>query len=307
MLTKLFYNYLSELINPRLAISFSGGRTSAVMTKLCIEKYKDTHEIIVTFANTGCEHEDTLRFVDDCDTNWGFNVVWLEADINLDARVGVRHRQVDFITASRDGEPFEQYIKKYGIPNAGSPQCTSRLKTEVMESYLRTKGFCRRPYPNYQTAIGIRADEIDRVSAKRREYRFIYPLVDLGYTKEMVINYMRPFEWDLQIPEELGNCTWCWKKNLRKHLTLAQDHPKIFEFPSRMERLYGSHKAKNEKGRRVFFRGDRSTQEILDEAKNGEFKRFDDPYFDYGKDWSEYYDSQTGCSESCEVYPTDGR
>jgi len=38
---------------PRLAISFSGGRTSAVMTKLCVDKFSNTHDIEITFAHTG--------------------------------------------------------------------------------------------------------------------------------------------------------------------------------------------------------------------------------------------------------------
>lgn len=33
-------------MKPRLAISFSGGRTSAVMTKLCLERYRESHDIV---------------------------------------------------------------------------------------------------------------------------------------------------------------------------------------------------------------------------------------------------------------------
>ena len=66
-------------MKPKLAISFSGGRTSAVMTKLCVEKFKDTHDIAIIFANTGCEHENTLDFVNKCDKHFGWGVVWIEA------------------------------------------------------------------------------------------------------------------------------------------------------------------------------------------------------------------------------------
>ncbi len=62
----------------KIAISFSGGRSSAVMTQLVLQKYPDA-EIEITFANTGFEHEDTLRFVNDCDRHlFGGRVVWIE-------------------------------------------------------------------------------------------------------------------------------------------------------------------------------------------------------------------------------------
>jgi len=296
-------------MRPKIAASFSGGRTSAVMTKRLIEKYGDTHEIIITFANTGCEHADTLRFVDACDQNWGFNTVWLEAEVHPERGEGISHRIVDYATAARNGEPFAAVIAKYGIPNMTNPSCTSRLKTDVMESYLASRGWLRGKRLNYDTAIGIRADELDCISVRRKEQRWIYPLADEGWTKPMVIEYMSQFGWDLKIPEHLGNCVWCWKKNHRKLLTLAQDHPEVFNFPKRMEEEFGTFKADCAAGKdgvRRFFRKHLTTDDILREAKEGNFKRFDDPHFDYEKDWNQDYDLQTGCSESCEVYPTDG-
>ena len=127
----------------KLTISFSGGRTSAVMTKLLLEKYRDEKEIIVTFANTGCEHPDTLRFINDCDKEWNFNVVWIEAVVTHEKNVGIKSKVVNYETAARNGEPFREYIKKYGIPNRSYPQCTGRLKTEPMRHYLKTQGFFR--------------------------------------------------------------------------------------------------------------------------------------------------------------------
>ena len=296
---------------PRLSVSFSGGRTSAVMTKLCLEKYGNTHDIQVTFANTGCEHPDTLRFVDACDRNWGFQTVWLEAEVTHEKGIGVRHKIVSYETASRNGEPFEEVVRKYGIFNPVKPSCTTRLKTDVMESYLRSLGWVRGKKINYDTAIGIRADEMDRISCRAKEARFVYPMVDAGWTKQMVIDYMKQFEWDLAIPEHLGNCTWCWKKTLRKHLTLAQDHPEVFNFPAKMEEKYGhAHphmKGKRpQDGKRVFFRQFLSAEDILKKAQTEQFVRFDDPNFDPRKHWDESLDRQTGCNESCEVYPTDG-
>jgi hypothetical protein len=289
-----------DSVRPRLAISFSGGRTSAVMTKLCLAKYGPTHDIIVTFANTGCEHPSTLKFVKNCDDVFLFKTVWIEAEVTHGERVGIRPRIVTHDTASRNGEPFEEYIKKYGIPNAGSPQCTSRLKTEAMEYYIRkVRGW---DVGTYKTAIGIRADEMDRVSSKKDEYGFVYPLVDMGWTKAMVKAECRRWPFDLQIPgDHFGNCTWCWKKSLRKLLTVATEAPSEFDFPARMEATYGTHKAENAKGRRVFFRGDRSTLDILELAKQPFTPYTEATKFRQQTLWDDILDVGGGCGESCEI------
>lgn len=283
---------------PRLVISFSGGRTSAVMTKRLIEEKRDTHELAVTFANTGQEHNATLDFVNECDKRFGWGVVWLEALIDARNGKGVRYKIVTYETASRKGEPFEAYIAKYGIPNAGSPQCTSRLKIEVINAYI-LKGLGWRKN-TYKTAIGIRADESDRMS-KVKGHRFIYPLVDQGMTKEKVIQEVRSWSFDLMLDEHFGNCTWCWKKSNRKLLTLAKHNPEIFDFPVRMEEKYGLHKfvPTDKATKRVFFRGHRSAMDILDLARKGNFEEFTDKYsisFDPDMDMS------SGCGmSSCEI------
>jgi hypothetical protein len=274
---------------PKLAISFSGGRSSAVMTKLCLEKYGDSHDIVVTFANTGCEHPATLDFVRDCDLHWGFNTVWLEAVVTHGEKIGSRHKVVTYDTASRNGEPFEQVIKKYGIPNPSKAgHCTRELKRNVIRSYLRSIGWAPK---EYVVAIGIRADEIDRLSTS--DPSFIYPLVSLGYSKEMVNAFMRRQPFDLGIPSDAyGNCVWCWKKSLRKLLTVAKKDPDAFDFPAKMERIYGSQDV-------AFFRESRSTQDILAMAQSVKFE----PYADSSQltIWDELLDLGGACSDGCEV------
>jgi 3'-phosphoadenosine 5'-phosphosulfate sulfotransferase (PAPS reductase)/FAD synthetase len=55
-----------------ILISFSGGRTSAFMCKLILSspKYANSKKLIL-FANTGKENEETLKFVNKCDKEWG--------------------------------------------------------------------------------------------------------------------------------------------------------------------------------------------------------------------------------------------
>lgn len=288
-------------VKPRLAISFSGGRSSAMMLWLCLKEYESTHEILITFANTGCEHEETLRFVDAVDRHLACGrVVWIEAVIG-GAGVGVRAKVVDYQTAARNGEPFEAAIQKHGVFGPGHPQCNSRLKAEPMLAYRRDVGWMPG---TYDTAIGIRADEMDRRSKYAERDRFIYPLIDAGITKADVKRFMSQFEWDLKLPgEHYGNCVWCWKKSLRKLATVAKHNPEAFDFPGRMELEYGHiHKGEGPQEKpRVFFRKHMTAEQIVQIGKSGKFREYADAEYTQPGLFDEQWDVGGGCGDSCEI------
>jgi hypothetical protein len=290
-------------LKDRLSISFSGGKTSAYMTKMLLDhfrKHEPWREILVTFANTGQEHEETLKFVDRCDKAFGFGVVWLEAVVDPRKGKGIRHKVVTFEMASRKGEPFEAYIAKHGIPNRMYNQCTSRLKTEPMESYRKSIGWKKG---SYSTAIGIRADEMDRVSLTGMvKWDLFYPCADAGVTKDDVREWWLRQSFNLNIPEHLGNCTWCWKKSNRKLLTIAKNYPEFLEFPARMERehaLSGGERRDGEARKpRRFFRGDLLTSDLLRMAQE-DFVQFEDDKF---IPFDDELDVGGACGDSCEIY-----
>jgi hypothetical protein len=270
------------------------------MLWLCLQKYRDTHDILITFANTGCEHEETLRFVDAVDRNFADGkVVWIEAVIGPEG-VGVRAKVVNYETAARNGQPFEAAIQKHGVFNYAHRQCTSRLKEEPMLAYRRHFGW--KP-GTYDTAIGIRADELDRRSAKTQEKRFVYPLIDEGYTKRDVNRFMSQFDWDLKLPgEHYGNCVWCWKKSLRKLATVAKHTPEVFDFPALMEERYGHiQKGGVQQHRRTFFREHRSAKDIVQIGKSGNFREYKDAEFIQPGLFDDQWDIGGGCCDSCEI------
>lgn len=267
----------------RLCISFSGGQSSAMMTKQVLDALGERRRnVIVTFANTAQEDERTLRFVHECDQAWGLDVVWLEAVIRPH---GTRHRIVTFETASRNGEPFERMIEKYGLPGPGYLHCTRELKLNPTRSFLRSIGW---KAGSYDTALGIRADELDRVAEDRARRRLVYPLADLGVTKPNVGAFFDTQNVRLDLPEHLGNCTWCWKKSLRKHLTLMHENPEVFDFPRRMEAIH-SHTGHGDM-ERFFFRG-RMTVADLERLAAEPIPEQPTPDFDVG----------SGCDETCEL------
>src|ERR1039458_5841016 len=120
----------------KLFVSVSGGETSGYMAKRLRDEYSDVYDMQFGFANTGLEKLATLVFVERMHTEWEMPITWLEAVTHPGERVGCTHKIVDLATAARKGEPFEEVIKKYGIPNKMYPHCTRELKLNAIRSYL---------------------------------------------------------------------------------------------------------------------------------------------------------------------------
>lgn len=279
-------------MKPKYQISFSGGRTSAYMTKLLLDHFSDKYDFIVTFANTGMEHEKTLEFVHNCDRNFGFNTVWLEAVINPEKQKGTTHKIITYETASRNGEPFRAMIEKYGIPNPSYPHCTRELKLQVMHSYLRSIDLSHKDIP---TAIGIREDETRRVNKKASEVKITYPLIDLFPSdKQDVLNWWSLQKFDLGLEEWEGNCKGCYKKSFKKIFKQLDSDQTALDFHIEMEEKYPQVGNRENNIDRVFFRGQTPA------------KTLHEMYLEH-KQKPDYEDLQLsifdgGCSESCEVY-----
>jgi hypothetical protein len=291
---------------PKLLISFSGGKTSAYMTWILLKFYSLIYEIIVVFANTGKEREETLQFIKDCDDNFHFNTIWVEAITNPEHGKGIRAKIVTFETASRNGEPFEAMIEKHGIPNVRSPHCTRELKKYAIQSYAKSIG-----WKKYQTAIGIRVDEIDRVKSDKK---LIYPLVSYqhGVRKNDINKFWSEQSFDLKLKGYEGNCDLCYKKSFRKLMTLVIEEPKRIEWWNQMEIKYSSFipEGKRHNIKLIppfhFFRSNKSVLDIVDMAKNKfEPSKDDSKYFPEYKQtnlWGVELDISNGCTESCEVF-----
>lgn len=281
----------------RLLVSFSGGRTSAYMANWIRHNLSHKYdEVLYIFANTGQEREETLTFVDQCDSFFGLNLVWVEALVHQGERKGTGHTVVTHATADRSGRVFEDHIIKYGIPNKAFPHCTRELKLRPITSYVRSIGW---KAGTYDTALGIRVDEIDRMSDTAKEKRLIYPLVNLEMTKQDVIRWWREMPFDLELKEHQGNCAWCWKKSDRKLCTLIKESPEIFDFPRRMEEKYGMESRKKEHGHKVtFFRNNKSVDDLFAQAQQP-FKLFVEGEVPTTEQLE--FDLSNGCSESCEV------
>ena len=218
-------------------ISFSGGRTSAYMLYKVLEAHDMSlpDEAIVCFANTGKEDEATLKFVHDCETNWGVKIHWLEFKYAEEPKD--RFKVVDYKTASRNGEPFAESIDQNGkpfLPNAVARICTINLKIKPIQNYLSSIGWSGDLEEDW---VGIRADE-PRRAAKINISRT--PLVTAGVTKEIVGQFWRNNYFDLELPNMNGvtmhgNCDLCFLKPTSQIISLIKEKPERADWWIRME------------------------------------------------------------------------
>lgn len=248
-------------MNP-LIVQFSGGETSGFMRHFLGEYFAD-REIITLFENTGKEMEQTLEFVHRCDQTFNWNVIWLEAVVHPDERKATTHRVVDFESAARKGEPFEEVIKKYGLPNMVYTHCTRELKINPANSYIKELGI-----KDYERAIGIRADEqhrINRKSSSIKEQNIIYPLVDIHPVNKKMVNLFwerQPFR--LAIRSHEGNCDLCFKKSVKGLVQLVREKPEKAIWWEKMGRKYATTGANANINPRRIFRGERTAEDLLD-------------------------------------------
>lgn len=209
-------------------VSFSGGRSSAMMLHMLIEAGDRIDAVL--FYNTGKERPETLSFVMDCEIHWGVPITWLEYDYIPERKGGIRkpkhvHRVVNYTTASREGEPFAKLIaSRSALPNIAMRFCTQELKVETGKRYLKRElGWKEK---DWIELLGIRYDEPKRwQKAMAEECRVYYPLVHARVTKNDVTEFWKRQSFDLAIDGEWSNCDLCFMKGRGQLLRLIQENP----------------------------------------------------------------------------------
>ena len=219
-------------------VQFSGGRTSAYMVWLFEEKRKrENFNVEYIFCDTAAEHPKTYAFVRNVAKHFNIEITCLRTKIDFINGVGgpASYEVIPLSRCTNDLKPFHDLLKKCGTPTAAAAECTNILKSIPSDKYCNEK-YGKR---NYVKWLGIRVDEPNRIKIVEAQTdmssdllpkkRNSVPLRYLGeisdFTKSDVINFWSEMPFDLDIPEELGNCVFCIKKGNNKVALAAKKEP----------------------------------------------------------------------------------
>lgn len=254
-------------------ISFSGGRTSGFMLWNILQAYngKLPEDIWVVFANTGKEVPETLDFINDVSDKWNVPIHWLELDIHNEKPI-YRNKEVNYKTASRNGEPFAALIdRKKMLPNPVMRICTAELKMGVLTRFMRSHG-----YKNWSNVVGLRYDEPKRVASQRKANDqgknkwFNYaPLFDDKKTVEDVSNFWIKSNFDLNLPNHngrtlAGNCDLCYLKGTQTLVDILREKPQLADWWIEQEQKIQTAKKEVNSNYAATFRKDRSYIKLLE-------------------------------------------
>ena len=194
---------------------FSGGVSSAVATKLAAA---DLDRVMYTHIDD--QHEDTLRFVRDCEQWFSMPVEIHQSPL----------RSVD--NACR----FASFIRTRN----GGAVCTTRLKRAVR------KGFEREHEGSLRITWGFDYDERGRCQRIREampNHDHSFPLIDAEVTKADAhailrkAGIRRPAMYDLGYSN--NNCIGCLKGGMGYWNKIRVDFPEVFASRAAMERTIG--------------------------------------------------------------------
>lgn len=171
-----------------------------------------TPDDIILFTDTLWESEATYKFIDDFEKYEGLKV----------HRACYEHKQ----SPGLQGFPALLNRKTY-LPNRTKRLCTDELKVKTAKRYLRSIGV-----QHFDSYIGFRADEQDRILGYKQRYKKIrvkFPLNENGTNKAMVDQFWDNKPYKLEIPRILGNCDLCFLKGKNAIITILQHKPELAE------------------------------------------------------------------------------
>jgi len=209
--------------NPVIAW-WSGGLDSAIVCKLCIDKF-GRENVRIVFIDTKNEDPDTYRFLKDCEKWYAL--------------------KIETISSKQYSSIKEVWREFLSLNVATGAICSSELKREVRIAFGKKNAF------SYQ-AFGFDKKELKRANGMLKNYYFIkpiFPLIEKGYSKQNCLDLLNFAGIKIPVVYSYGfhnnNCfrTGCVQGGVGYWQKMKLDFPDKFDDMALME-----HELTNEKG-----------------------------------------------------------
>lgn len=205
----------------RIVCWFSCGATSAVATKLTLDKYKDSGiPIVIAYCDTGSEHPDNVRFLKDCEKWYGHSILTLKNPKYTDT--------------------YDVYEKTRFIAGRFGARCSLELKKKVRQDFEDLDGDLQ--------IFGFDSSESNRAKKfgeNNPEVETEFPLIDEKVSKHDCIMILQDIGVELPIAYKLGyknnNClrTGCVKGGAGYWNKIRKDNPEAFNNMAELSRRLG--------------------------------------------------------------------
>jgi 3'-phosphoadenosine 5'-phosphosulfate sulfotransferase (PAPS reductase)/FAD synthetase len=277
----------------------SAGLTSVMMAIKMKEWYPDCN-VVNVFLNTSKEDERSLMFMNQCDKYYGLNLVYLEAVINKNKNKGTDYMITSFDNLKKHGEIFEDGIVKYGIPSRVNKWCNRELKVVPMNKFANNLFGSE----NWSLALGIRIDEIDRISESYKENNIFYPPFENNISKKERNKFWLNEPIKLNLKGYEGNCDFCFEKSKRKKMTIAVENPDKLIWWNEQEKKYSlieingkeQYNSMVKSGGAFFGRMNESIEKIIKDSILPFTKATDEYVYE-----NDLFDFENECGNSCSL------
>ncbi len=197
---------------------WSGGITSAVACKIAIEKY-GVERCRVVMLDTGNEHEDTYRFLKDCEKWYGVRIEMMK---------------------SQDYKNIQDtWYKHKSLNTAHGAICSYMLKRRVREKWEKTIKFSHQVFGfEYDKKEVNRAESLE---ANHPQTKPLFPLIDKKLNKKDCISLVQKAGIEPPLAYKLGyqnnNClnTGCVQGGIGYWKKIQKEMPEVFDRMAKVE------------------------------------------------------------------------
>jgi hypothetical protein len=232
-----------------IVVWFSCGAASAVAAKLTVEKYGETHNILIVNNPIKEEDSDNIRFKNDV-------AKWIGMEV-------IEAKNKDYPNASI----VEVFDKRNFMSGPKGAPCTMLLKKEARYQF-------ELKHEIDWHVLGFTADETDRHEKfiKTERANTLPVLIDAGYTKTMCFDEL--VMAGIELPAMYknypnANCPGCVKATSPTYWNMVRKvHPEVFSKRAKQSRRIGA-KLVRLKGKRIFL------DELPENAKGGKIQTYE--------------------------------